>query len=266
MNTPLNPSKTMRRSQVKKYLACFLLVQMSSLAVAQTAASCNSVSTAQVKPLLELFTSEGCDSCPPVDRWLSTISPKEHVNIMAWHVDYWDKLGWKDRFGLPEAAQRQSRLLRAVGSRNAYTPQTMVQGQSVFHQPTATVERKFAEAGTAPSPVRLQLSQTAVNEGVVKFEVQSQSLNGGTYSVHAALLENKLVSVVNAGENKGATLKHDHVVRSWAGALASSTKTNAVTHSLAIPKDAVQSQLSLMIWAEDERGLPVQSLASSCGF
>lgn len=246
----------------------FLLsLVLPALSLAQTVPACTSTSTAQVTPLLELFTSEGCDSCPPADRWLSTLRTGDNLNIMAWHVDYWDKLGWKDRFALPEAAQRQARLLRALGSRNAYTPQTMVQGVSIYHQPAANVERKLATLSPQPSPIRLQISQVQHMKGVLKVDLNTLAMASGAYQTYVALIENKLTSTVTAGENKGVTLKHDHVVRAWAGFGNGIAKDKNVSYSqtLSIPKDAVPSQLSLVVWAEDERGLPVQSLASRCG-
>ena len=257
-----------RKNNLKRTFSRLLLLSFGipALALAQTTPACTSRSAAHVTPLLELFTSEGCDSCPPADRWLSSLNPSENLNVMAWHVDYWDKLGWKDRFALPEAAQRQARLLRAVGSRNAYTPQTMVQGLSVYHQPVAAVNAKLAAVVPQPSPIKLNMSHIVVGKTQLKVDIQTQQLTNGNYQIFAALLENKLSSTVTAGENKGVTLKHDHVVRAWAGPLSKLASTNTYAHTLSIPKDAALGQLRVMVWAEDERGLPMQSLSSQCGF
>ena len=96
-------------------------------------ADCSAKSGPQLVPLIELYTSEGCSSCPPADRWLSATfsktAPRSSGIALAFHVDYWDRLGWKDRFATPQYTQRQYEGMRASGARFAYTPQIVVQGK-----------------------------------------------------------------------------------------------------------------------------------------
>ena len=88
--------------------------------------SCSTTSGDQIIPLVELYTSEGCSSCPPADRWLSTQLARKDINLLAFHVDYWDSIGWKDRFASPAYSQRQRERVNAAGADTVYTPQVMV--------------------------------------------------------------------------------------------------------------------------------------------
>src|SRR3954463_10318658 len=89
---------------------------------------CQAASSARVPVVVELYTSEGCDSCPPADRWLSTLKDQPDVFAAAFHVDYWDRLGWKDRFASGRYTERQAQLQAADGARSSYTPQVRVNG------------------------------------------------------------------------------------------------------------------------------------------
>src|SRR5258708_2194386 len=109
-----------------------LLLSLCSLAVTPAiAASCPAASSgAGSTTIVELYTSEGCDSCPPADKWFSTLSFKrDGVVPLAFHVDYWDYIGWKDRFGRAAFAERQRETVTRQGSRTVYTPQLMLDGR-----------------------------------------------------------------------------------------------------------------------------------------
>ena len=111
--------------------------------------------------MVELYTSEGCSSCPPADRWLSGLKGKPAVVALSFHVDYWDRLGWKDRFSSAAYSQRQSQLQRTSGARYVYTPQVVVagrdqprwSGQAWTAQPTlASVQVKLQREGDLYAP------------------------------------------------------------------------------------------------------------------
>src|SRR5262245_48265099 len=97
---------------------------------AQAADICRAQSGKTTQPLVELYTSEGCSSCPAADRWLSQRFARGDANYLAFHVDYWDEIGWPDRFGSPTYSQRQRTRVGATGSHTVYTPQVML-GESV---------------------------------------------------------------------------------------------------------------------------------------
>ena len=92
------------------------------------APACSARSGALAPTVVELYTSEGCNSCPPADRWLSRLKADPAVVALAFHVDYWDRLGWKDRFASPLYTQRQAQQQSISGARFSYTPQVIVDG------------------------------------------------------------------------------------------------------------------------------------------
>ena len=100
-------------------------VQAPSLA----ADTCSARSAATVAPVVELYTSEGCNSCPPADRWLSKLKADPNAVALAFHVDYWDRLGWKDRFASAAFTARQAEQQASNGARFSYTPQVVVDGR-----------------------------------------------------------------------------------------------------------------------------------------
>ena len=183
------------------------------------AAPCTAKSGAQSVPLVELYTSEGCSSCPPADRWLSATfaktAPRGPGIALAFHVDYWDRLGWKDRFATPAFTQRQYDGMRASGARFVYTPQVMIQGKDFpqWHDRSAT----SALTAAAAKPARAEIVLAAEREAgsiVVKAtaRVPSAADRKGT-ALYVALADDGLSSEVKAGENAGTRLVHDNVVR-----------------------------------------------------
>lgn len=172
---------------------------LAPIAQAQT---CRAESGAQVPVVVELYTSEGCNSCPPADRWLSSLKDRPDVLAAAFHVDYWDRLGWKDRFASASHTQRQARQQAAAGARFSYTPQVLVDGRDWRRWPELP-------APTSSSPVRLAMQRFGE-----QVELQVRPLDTQRrWTLWWAVLEDGHVSEVKAGENSGVMLHHDHVVR-----------------------------------------------------
>ncbi|MDQ2780316.1 MAG: DUF1223 domain-containing protein [Pseudomonadota bacterium] len=171
--------------------------------------SCQAQSPELTPTVIELYTSEGCSSCPPADRWLSSVKTGPEVVALAFHVDYWDRLGWVDRFATPAATQRQYQLARLAGHDGVYTPQVVVSGQDWRSWPKLP-------AASVQSPV----SVTLTREGnTVTAQVAPARPSGGRLSAQLsgywAVLEDRHQTQVRAGENSGETLRHDHVVRQY---------------------------------------------------
>lgn len=192
-----------------KILALTLLAAAASLAA--EAATCERSAGARSPLVVELYTSEGCSSCPPADRWLSSLKGREDLLPLAFHVGYWDRLGWADRFATRETTDRQYQLAKALGARNVYTPQVVVQGSDWRRWPALPLV-----AAMAPMPLKL------LREGEqVTAEVGAAP---GRWTGYWVVLEDGHRSRVSAGENRGETLAHDHVVRlyqpvgEWEGA------------------------------------------------
>jgi hypothetical protein len=184
---------------------------------AHASAACTATSAGETLPLVELYTSEGCDSCPPADRWLSSTFPAGDAtaSVLAFHVDYWDRLGWKDRFASADYTARQYASMRANGATFVYTPQILVQGRDVD-----AGKRVPAVKAARTRPARATIS-LAVDGGEVRA---GASVGDKAFRRNAALwiayTDSGLVSDVKAGENRGVQLRHDHVVRSLHGPFA----------------------------------------------
>ena len=167
--------------------------------------------------VVELFTSQGCSSCPDADallsRWGKEGFAQGRVLPLSYNVDYWDHLGWKDLFSSPAYSRRQHDYARTLGV-GVYTPQIVVAGRSALvGSDEARLRREVGriQPGTATSRVRL----SAADSPQVKLTVRVDPIPPGKDDLHVmlALFENDLVTEVRAGENAGSTLRNDFVVR-----------------------------------------------------
>jgi len=178
--------------------------------------------------VIELFTSEGCSSCPPADRVLSEIAAEAKksgtpVNTLAFHVDYWNNLGWPDRFSSPEATHRQKLYGAAFHSNRSYTPQMIVGGAKDRVEfvgsdgDRAKKEIKAAQTHAA-ADVKVKISPRRAGEKFivdVSADPTIATIMDGKADVLIALTEDGLSTDVKKGENAGEHLKHDAVVRAF---------------------------------------------------
>ncbi|HWN74848.1 MAG TPA: DUF1223 domain-containing protein [Candidatus Udaeobacter sp.] len=174
--------------------------------------------------VVELFTSEGCSSCPPADALLKELSEQQKIDdvqivALEEHVDYWNHLGWRDPYSAAEFSERQNDYSHVFGTDGVYTPQMIVDGQSeiVGSRSLAAREAIQKAAGQPKAEIELLASGNATS-GKPAFELQIKSLNGisprGAVELWLAVTEKALQTDVKAGENSGETLKHAAVVRS----------------------------------------------------
>jgi hypothetical protein len=159
--------------------------------------------------LLELYTSEGCSSCPPAEAWLSGLkgSPglwKDFVPV-AFHVDYWDYLGWRDPWSSKTFTDRQHAYARAWRSDSVYTPGCVLNGKE-----WRAWSRSRSVATSTAKPGVLKVSSSDLKNWDVSFTLSTPP--NESYEAHAALLASGLTSDVKAGENKGRRLDHDFIV------------------------------------------------------
>jgi hypothetical protein len=213
-------------------------------------------SPTQQVSLLELYTSEGCSSCPPADIWLSRLKtdPRlwQQVVPVAFHVDYWDYIGWPDRFATPEFSQRQRHYAQTGHIRSVYTPGLVLNGSEWrrwFSDPTLQLATP-AEVGS----LRLDIDR---GQTVVSF-MPLQALPT-QLELHLAVLGFDLISEVRAGENDGRRLTHDFAVLGYKRVLLSQQsdrlyqgRTPLPQQRFAAPRLAVAAWLSL---ANDPRPL-----------
>ncbi len=189
-----------------------------------SAADCATQSGTQRVALLELYTSEGCSSCPPADRWLSGLGPKglvpARVVPLALHVDYWNYLGWVDPFSQARFTARQQDYRARGGTSAVYTPQFILDGREYrgwFRG--EDLARRLDNAG-APTTIALRLTRTDEATLEVMGEVSVvDTAKRGRADVYVALYENNLANDISAGENSGERLRHDYVVRRLEGPL-----------------------------------------------
>ena len=233
---------------------------------ASAGATCEARSGPGTGALVELYTSEGCSSCPPADRWFAALAasakPRD-LSLLAFHVDYWDEIGWPDRYAQHAFTLRQSQRVRAGGSRTVYTPQVMVSSQLGlrWNQPEQ-VAAAIASIQREPAAVSLHLRATPEAQGwMVDLDALPMAGAGGG-QFYLALYENALVSAVKSGENAGATLHHERVVRGLWGPWPVSA-TEATRHlRVTPPPNAKRRDLGLTGFVQDPRtGRTLQALS-----
>jgi hypothetical protein len=168
--------------------------------------------------VVELFTSEGCSSCPKADVLLADIAHEAdpRVDTLAFHVDYWDSLGWRDRFASPAFTERQREYAASFGENGVYTPEMIVNGTEAFTGSDAARARAaIARAVAAPPSARLTLSAASADASSARVTYRVEGAPAAAV-LDVALVEGGLASKVTAGENAGRTLRHDSVVRAFA--------------------------------------------------
>ncbi|MEJ2106038.1 MAG: DUF1223 domain-containing protein [Acidiferrobacteraceae bacterium] len=157
--------------------------------------------------LIELYTSEGCSSCPPAEAWMNRLARDSRVwrdfVPVAFHVDYWNYLGWTDRFSRPGYGQRQRHYARVLGQPTVYTPAFFVNGQP--WRP-GNITRMLARESTAPGELAVRLNGHQVSARL------SAADRPGPFTLNIAVLGMGLRSDIRAGENAGRRARHDFVV------------------------------------------------------
>ena len=197
--------------------------------------------------VVELYTSEGCNSCPPADHWLSQLQPsldgEFEVLPLGFHVDYWNYLGWKDRFSRKDYTSRQRQLGANNLQRTIYTPEFFVNGMETRGAGKILSEIESISQREAPLQLRLAVSRS---EGSLVCDLRSPADRDTVGSVHHRYIvyENNLSTDVLRGENSGKTLEHQHVVRYMSRAISLQTENR---HQIPIEPD----------WNPDNLGVAV---------
>jgi hypothetical protein len=215
--------------------------------------------------LLELYTSEGCSSCPPAEKWLSGLKPDPKKLIpLAFHVDYWDYIGWKDKFSKAEYSDRQRKTAAFLGTGYLYTPQFVLSGHDFRGSDESRLNQAISASQKLASRANLSLVATALANGEITLQATASAVNPADIKnsdVFVAIYENKLVSQVNAGENSGRELKHDYVVRHFFGAYQLSNK-NEFAKNFSLQPEWKSKLAGAVIFVQDNRnGEILQSLA-----
>ena len=221
------------------------------------AAQCQASSGPQRVALLELYTSEGCSSCPPADGWLSGIANQglgpERVVPLALHVDYWDYIGWKDRFARPVFSARQREQVQAAGGRVVYTPQAMLNGRDFRAWCSDALTQAVDEINRSPAGADIRLSLKPIEKDRIEIAVTASAKVTDRAALYVAVYQNDLSSDVRAGENSGARLHHDYVVRAWRGPILLSAVTPPWRQAIAFNPDWIAAKMGVVAFVQDIR-------------
>jgi hypothetical protein len=214
--------------------------------------ACEVRSGEKITPVIELYTSEGCSSCPPADQWLSTLKGK-NVVAQAFHVDYWDYIGWVDRFATPANTVRQRNIAATNNLRTIYTPQVVRNGQDW---------RDLSRAAVNDLPARASIVLQR-RDKMDSFEASVIPAPGvGNWSAYWTVTEHAHNSRVKAGENAGSTLQHDFVVRQY-----TPVGTYQGAQTLNFSAIAVQAghprQINLVV-SDPQTGMTLQGVSLQC--
>ena len=213
-------------------------------------AACAARSDTTRHRLVELYTSEGCDSCPPAEKWMMSLDRNSNVISLEFHVDYWDNAQWKDPFSSPVYTARQESVSHRAKAQ-VFTPQVWVDGQL-----WTTWGRSGPPDATDASmpPLIVTIDDASAVRVRLDSDVKDEKSD---YRMYAALSQNGLTQDVRGGENRGKTLDHENVVRAFSGPLS---MPHADTE-LKIPERADPAQLSVVAFVANERdGSIVQSV------
>lgn len=215
--------------------AMTVISRRSTLALSAGAFASKIAGAGQPRPVVvELFTSQGCSSCPPADAFFAELKSTEGVLALSYHVDYWDYLGWKDTLGSAQCSQRQYDYAKARGDGNVYTPQMVIDGGAhvVGSQRAAVIEAvRKAEAGESAPTMRLEPHGHKI---LIKID---ESAAASDAMVWLMTVSPKIAVQIKRGENSGKDIAYHNVVRQLVPAGMWSGKSTSLT----LPKDAVMT-------------------------
>ncbi|MGH2645941.1 MAG: DUF1223 domain-containing protein [Ginsengibacter sp.] len=199
--------------------------------------------------VLELFTSQGCSSCPAADRLLGTYTSKENTIVLSFHVDYWNRLGWKDPFSSKEYTQRQYNYASALHA-DVYTPQLVVNGQTeMIGSDSGKISNTLKKIFEEQPDAILSIKSVKAENGKVNIGFEASG-NTGNSVLNIALIEKKTTTEVKAGENGGATLVNYNVVRNFKTIKKVESGTNI--SSIDIPSASDLKNMSVVLFLQEK--------------
>ena len=222
--------------------------------------------------LVELFTSEGCSSCPPADTLLASLQSKsasggaQPLVVLSEHVDYWDHDGWRDPFSSAGFTQRQSAYSERFGLSSIYTPQMVVDGQFEFVGSDRVSAGRAINSASAAQKVHIEITSASWQADTLtaKLQIAQTPAELRNATLYAALADAVDISEVGGGENSGRTLKHVSVVRVLQplGQLGAAATESGNTAQLSLPDHRRHGQMQLVIFAQQPHLGPVMGVAA----
>ncbi len=249
----------MHPDATKLIASCALVTWFGAAFSAEPA--CSASSGEKIAPVIELYTSEGCSSCPPADKWASSLKSSDAV-VQAFHVDYWDYIGWVDRFAAPAHTRRQREMAATNRLRGIYTPQVLRNGRDWPGWQGTNAN--------PPANKAARVSITLKRVEVDRFEARVIPVAGAgalPWSAYWTVTENGHNSRVQAGEKAGEFLKHDFVVRQYTQAgdhrfVDDKPQVLALRSIAATPGH--QRQINLVVF-DKKTGETMQAMSLQCG-
>jgi hypothetical protein len=170
-----------------------------------------SPAAAEPRPaVVELYTSEGCNSCPPAEAYIGELAQRRGVLALSFHVDYWDKLGWPDRYALADAVWRQRGYAKVFGNSSVYTPEVVIDGRGDFvGGDRKAIDRALAQVRDTGVPIEL-----GARDGAVTISLRQRD-GVATSEIILVAYQHQVLSQIVRGENAGRTLEESNVVRSF---------------------------------------------------
>jgi len=205
--------------------------------------------------VVELFTSQGCSSCPPADKLLDKLAAQYQANgqvfiPLSFHVDYWDRLGWKDPFSQHIFSERQTAYSGQMHLESVYTPQAVINGVWETVGSKASQLQQFIQKGFEQKSNAVLEIETVIPEGL-DLKIAYRFKNDGLAIVlHFAIVQNKATTEVKAGENDGQTLQNINIVRSWKSAEAAGADTQYML--LPVPEGYNETAFSVIVLAQEK--------------
>jgi len=225
-------------------LAVFLLFSCSGFD-GQHKAAVKSLGQNTGVHLVELFTSEGCSSCPPADRLLEKIKDEDAAIVLSYHVDYWDKLGWKDPFSQAAFTERQRQYAGQFSLESIYTPQAVVNGGEEF---VGSDEKKLRTALQKNSGGAVILSANAERKNPETVQLRYSLANTSSLLLNITLVQSSATTAVAGGENGGHTLHHVNVVRK----LLTIDPQKEGSVEISVPASLQQMPLSVVAFTQEK--------------
>ena len=228
-------------------------------------AAAGSPQEAEPFAIVELFTSEGCSDCPPAEELLNKITKeamanKTYVYPLAFHVDYWNKLGWKDIFSDSAFSNRQRKYRPALGNEVVYTPQMIVNGNTECVGSDEKRSKALIDSFLVVKPewyFTIHPDEKLLEQGIIKteFEVIQKPMNDtNQYNICYALVERSLTSAITRGENKGLTLTHQNIVRIFGSQKLENSKGS---FQMEWKKGTLGPNHSIIVFIQEEKNMKI---------
>jgi hypothetical protein len=244
----------MSRSIHQKSTAALCCIALASASTAALHATSDSPQAAQPAVLVELFTSEGCSSCPPADRFLAELDHKQPVPglmivVLSEHVDYWNQLGWRDPFSSHQWSERQDEYGRQFGLDSVYTPQIIVDGNIQVSGNDSPAVLTAIERSVQQTHIDIAVSKLERSANSLQLEITAGPAPGAV--LYAVIADDADHSSVERGENAGRTLEHVAVARSLVKVAALENALLEKKIAVALPPGAANRHLRIIVFARD---------------